>query len=180
MILVEGDDDEAFLECVLQNLNIQGVCVDQIGGGIESLHLVQNKILRAQALGITVFAILGTDTNFEEKRTLCRNTIAKCQLPIENFFLIPNGSGPGTLETLLEGIASDPHNRIYDCLGKYEDCLFELNQDYRNVPMKGKVYAYCDALGISPKPTDRNYSDPDYWNLDAEILRPLKDFLTGL
>ena len=180
LILVEGDDDKVFLDCVLQKFCIQSVGVERIGGGIDSLHLVRNKILRAKASGRRVFAIFYTDTNFEQKYTDCLNTINTQELPIEDFFLIPNGHCPGDLETLLQGIASNPHDRIYDCLVHYEECIHGLNEDYRKVPMKGKVYAYCEALGIAPKPSDRNYLDLKFWNLDAEILLPLRNFLAHL
>ena len=45
---------------------------------------------------------------------------------------------------------------------------------------KGRIYAYCEALGIETHAARRDYSDPSCWDLGTPALEPLKQFLVGL
>lgn len=51
---------------------------------------------------------------------------------------------------------------------------------YRPTAPKGRIYAYCEALGIETNASKRDYANASHWNLDARELEPLKRFLTSL
>ena len=78
---------------------------------------------------------------------------------------------------MLEAIAAEKHKVIHHCFSKYEDCLLDLPHSYTVPGLKAKIYAYCEALGIEPKPEDRDYADDQYWNLEEPALDGLKEFL---
>ena len=105
------------------------------------------------------------------------------QIPEDQVFLIPDHRSPGDLETLLESITNLAHKDIFECLDEYASCLRETSTrvPYSPPDRKGRIFAYCQALGIEPTGTKRDYfAQPEYWNLDAPALQPLSSFLTGL
>ena len=176
-IFAEGISEKVFLRCLLEHLGLRQFNVSIIGGGVSKLPSIANAIFRAHNSGEQVFIILDSDSDFNERSAELQNAVNTLELPISNSFLVPNNGDPGDLETLLLDIAVEQHTGIYDCLFQYEACLRENNPDYCNLPMKGKVYAYCEALGIEPKSGLRDYSERESWNLDSPALEPLKDFL---
>lgn len=104
-------------------------------------------------------------------------------------FLFPNDNDPGVLETLLERIINPNNAPIFDCWEKYEKCLGTKEIEGRSEPLtrpaiKTKIYGYLEALlGESLKQKEqikereRNYKNPDHWNLNAEAIAPLREFL---
>ena len=77
-----------------------------------------------------------------------------------------------------------------DCWQKYEDELKEVRIPTKTPPTltipakKTKIYAYLETLlGETRtqkeliKDPNRNYENVQHWNLDAEYLEPLKEFL---
>lgn len=108
------------------------------------------------------------------------------------FFLLPNNSDNGELETLLQDLIHPSNQVIFDCWQIYENCL----QGYQTTmtdsgqftlpARKTKIYAYLEALvGESGsekekiKERHRNYREQCHWNLDSTHppLKPLKEFL---
>lgn len=104
-------------------------------------------------------------------------------------FLFPNDTDPGALENLLERIINQKNAPIFDCWEKYEICLGFIRIEGRSEPLtrpaiKTKIYGYLEALlGESLKQKEqikereRNYKNPDHWNLEAEAITPLREFL---
>jgi hypothetical protein len=104
-------------------------------------------------------------------------------------FLFPNNQDDGALEELLENIIVNNNKPIFDCWDGYEQCLRSKTIAGRAKPLttpakKSKIYAYLSALlDNSKKQQDlakdpnRDYNNAEHWNLDAEYLKPLKDFL---
>ena len=85
----------------------------------------------------------------------------------------------------------NPNNRpIMDCWEDYEKELVKLDIPGRTPPplttpaKKTKIYGYLEALlGTSKhekeliKEKERDYENTLHWNLDAEYLEPLREFL---
>ena len=93
---------------------------------------------------------------------------------IFSLFLLPDDSRQGELENLLEDISTKKD--IHNCFDEYKDCL-ENNPAYCLPPLKAKIYAYCEAMGVEPRVEKRDYADKKLWDLDSDKLNALKDFL---
>ena len=105
-------------------------------------------------------------------------------------FLLPNNQDIGALEDLLENIINPSNRPILDCWEDYEKGLIKLVIPGRTPPplttpaKKTKIYGYLEALLFDSKSqkeqikeVNRNYENTQHWNLDAEYLEPLKEFL---
>ena len=103
-------------------------------------------------------------------------------------FLLPNNQDAGALEDLLENIINPNNRPILDCWEDYEKELIKLDITGRTPPplttpaKKTKIYGYLEALLFKGqkeqiKEKKRDYENTQHWNLDAEYLEPLKEFL---
>ena len=105
-------------------------------------------------------------------------------------FLLPNDKDAGALEDLLENIINPNNQPVMECWQTYEEKLREVRIPSKTPPTltipakKTKIYAYLETLlGKSRsqkkqiKDANRNYKNTQHWNLDAEYLEPLKEFL---
>ena len=105
-------------------------------------------------------------------------------------FLLPNDKDAGALEDLLEKIISPANQPVMDCWQTYEGELEKVRIPTKTPPTltipakKTKIYAYLETLlGKSKaqkelvKDAKRNYENTLHWNLDAEYLEPLKEFM---
>ena len=105
-------------------------------------------------------------------------------------FLLPNNKDVGALEDLLENIINPNNQPVMVCWQTYEEKLREVRIPSKTPPTltipakKTKIYAYLETLlGKSRsqkkliKDANRNYKNTQHWNLDAEYLEPLKEFL---
>ena len=104
-------------------------------------------------------------------------------------FLFPNNQDAGALEDLLENIINPNNRPIFDCWKNYEDELSKLEIPDRTPPplttpaKKTKIYGYLEALLLKHekekiKDKNRDYENPMHWDLDAEYLERLKEFLS--
>ena len=133
--------------------------------------------------------IFDADEDFETRR---KELLAyKEEYGVEfELFLLPNNKDAGELENLLENIINPNNRPIFDCWENYEQELVKLDIPGRTPPplttpaKKTKIYGYLEALlGESKsqkkmiKEAERKYENPLHWNLDAEYLKPLKEFL---
>ncbi len=133
--------------------------------------------------------IVDADKDFQARQA----EIAKWQQANEvefELFLLPNNQDKGALEDLLENIINPNNRPILDCWEDYEKELVKLEIPDRTPPplttpaKKTKIYGYLEALlGESKsqkeliKEVNRDYENTLHWNLDAEYLEPLKEFL---
>ena len=94
------------------------------------------------------------------------------------------------MEDLLENIINPDNQPVMDCWQTYEGELEKVRIPTKTPPTltipakKTKNYAYLETLlGKSRsqkeliKDAKRNYENPQHWNLDAEYLGALKEFL---
>ena len=138
--------------------------------------------------GINI-AILDADEDIDARRKDILNWKQEHGVEFE-LFLLPNDKDAGTLEDLLENIINPNNRPIFDCWEHYEQELVQIDILGRTPPplttpaRKTKIYAYLEALlGETKnqkeliKEANRNYENPQHWNLDSEYLEPLRSFL---
>jgi hypothetical protein len=131
--------------------------------------------------------IFDADNHFEQRQKEILDWKSKYDLDFE-LFLFPNNKDAGTLEYLLETIINPQNTPIFDCWEDFEACLQTKNTCTNNpltIPAKkSKIYAYMETLHGETdsekekvKDPNRDFKDANCWNLDAETLNPLKNFL---
>lgn len=107
-------------------------------------------------------------------------------------FLFPNNSDPGAIETLLEGIINPINQCVIDCWHEYERNLEKQHIAWKTPPQptcpseKSKIYGYLEALvGTTKsekeliKDQKRDFTIPEHWDLNAQAIQPLKEFLVA-
>ena len=202
LIIVEGDADKKFMKDYYHHLfqeNAPNNSIIHTGelkketGGYNKLtyeiNLHQMRINTDQ--GGTNLVIFDADENFEARRKELLSI--KEQFGVEfELFLFPNDRDKGALEDLLENIINPNNQPIFNCWEDYEKALVELDIPGRTPPplttpaKKTKIYGYLEAL-LGPtkdekeliKERNRKYDNTMHWDLDAEYLEPLKEFLLG-
>lgn len=135
--------------------------------------------------------ILDADADYEARRKDVLDWGQQNGVDFE-LFLLPNDHDAGTLEDLLEHIINPNNRPIFDCWEHYEQELVQLDIPGRTPPplttpaKKTKIYGYLETLLFNSseqkkliKEANRNYENPQHWNLDSEYLEPLKQFLVG-
>jgi len=111
-----------------------------------------------------------------------------------SYYLFPNNSLDGDLETLLEQVINPINRVIFDCWTQYESCLISKNNLYSDngnftIPAKkSKIYSYLECLLPNTKKgkekvkdPKRNYLNTDHWHINDlhnPYVRKLKDFLS--
>ncbi len=192
-IFVEGVADARFIKQYIGHL--YGDVVDDerlvILKGWDNLKTEATAIRMhsMSANGGVNLVIVDTDKDFQIRK----DEIAKWQQANRvqfELFLLPNNHDAGTLEDLLENIINPNNRPIFDCWVHYEQELVQIDIPGRTPPplttpaKKTKIYGYLEALlGETKsqkeliKEANRNYENPQHWNLDAEYLEPLKAFI---
>ena len=193
-IFVEGVADARFIKQYIGHL--YGDVVDDerlvILKGWDNLKTEATAIRMhsMSANGGVNLVIVDTDKDFQIRK----DEIAKWQQANRvqfELFLLPNNHDAGTLEDLLENIINPNNRPIFACWEHYEQELVQTDIPGRTPPplttpaKKTKIYGYLEALlGETKsqkeliKEANRNYENPQHWNLDDEYLEPLKKFLS--
>ena len=202
-IFVEGDGDKRFIEDYLQFLSSQdpqfvlpqdwknNINVAKGWTNLDSPlgQAHRNIMLRTTRKGGVNLVIFDADKDATSRRIELEGTKAKFGLSYE-VFLFPNNKESGALEELLEQIINPQNQCILDCWKDYEAELSQQHIAWKNPPQptspssKSKIYAYLEALvGESRSQKDkikdpnRDFLNPNHWDLAAKGLISLKDFL---
>lgn len=192
-IFVEGIADEVFFRQYLHHL--YGIIVPynriQRLDGWTNLKgsTWQQRMRTNMANGGANIVIIDADDDIDARRSDILAWKTGNDLDFE-LFLLPNDQDAGALEDLLENIINPNNRPILDCWEDYEKKLIKLDIPSRTPPplttpaKKTKIYGYLEALlGTSKrekeliKEKERDYENTQHWNLDAEYLEPLKEFL---
>ena len=193
LIVVEGIADETFIRQYLYHLFGQKVPDNFIlrTNGKDNLKssVAINRMRSMTDQGGINLVIFDADNNFETRRASILEWKKQNGLEFE-LFLLPNNQDKGELEDLLENIINPNNRPIMECWEHYEKELVTLDIPGRTPPplttptKKTKIYGYLEALlGTSEsdkkkiKEREREYHNTLHWNLDAEYLLPLKEFL---
>ena len=193
LIVVEGIADETFIRQYLYHLFGQKVPENFIlkTNGKDNLKssVAINRMRSMTDQGGINLVIFDADDDCEARRSSILEWKELNGLEFE-LFLLPNNQDKGELEDLLENIINPNNRPIMECWEHYEKELVTLDIPGRTPPplttpaKKTKIYGYLEAL-LGPSESDkkkikereREYHNPIHWNLDAEYLLPLKEFL---
>jgi hypothetical protein len=192
-VFVEGKADKKFIEDYISHLSGEDFSlnfkVNPIGG-IGELENTKPLFITNDKTGTKNILILDADGKPDGRKSEITAFISKTGIDID-FFLFPNDSGKGDLETLLQEIINLKNKAIFECWDAYEVCLsskenvYSTNKNYTTPARKTKIYAYLEAmLGTSKaqkellKEEKRNYQEVNHWDLNHSFLDPLKSFLS--
>ena len=183
-IIVEGDADMKFFEDYYHHLfqekapegSITLPIKEDKKGGYKKLFKEEaiNPLKENSAYGVKNLVIFDADKDIEARRKELLTIQEQYDVEFELFLLPIN-----------------PNNQpVMDCWQKYEDELNEVRIPTKTPPTltipakKTKIYAYLETLlGETRtqkeliKDPNRNYENTLHWNLDAEYLEPLREFL---
>lgn len=190
-LYVEGIADKVFFKQYLQHcfgivvpeeriVNLEGWT------NIKGLAALRRMRSTTDNGGVNI-ALLDADKDIDARRKDILNWKQEHDVEFE-LFLLPNNHDAGTLEDLLENIINPSNRPIFDCWEHYEQELVQIDIPGRTPPplttpaKKTKIYGYLEALLEREqkdliKERNRNYENPQHWNLDAEYLEPLKQFI---
>ena len=198
-IIVEGDADIKFFKDYYHYLfhekapqgSITLPIVGDKTGGYKKLFLEEaiNPLKENNAYGIINLVIFDADKDIEARRKELLAIKERFNVEFE-LFLMPNNQDAGALEDLLENIINPDNQPVMDCWQTYEGELEKVRIPTKTPPTltipakKTKIYAYLETLlGETRtqkeliKDPNRNYENALHWNLNAEYLDPLKEFL---
>lgn len=163
--------------------------------GIGNLfnQAILNQIKLAQEIGEQVVVFADADTKakksgYEDRKSEIESGMINNEVSF-SYFLYPNNQDDGDVENLMESaVRRDLHPIFFECFEDYEKCVSGAKDDNGchkyNVPnLKSKLHTYMTAQKLSRKYRDRLgrgdwlFDNKDYWDLNVEDLRPLKDFL---
>lgn len=193
-IFVEGIADEVFFRQYLHHL--YGIIVpdnriQRLDGWTNLKGSTWQQRMRTNTANErTNIVIIDADDDIDARRSDILAWKTENDLDFE-LFLLPNNQDAGALEDLLENIINPSNRPILDCWEDYEKELIMLDIPGRTPPplttpaKKTKIYGYLEALlGTSKrekeliKEKERDYENTQHWNLDAEYLKPLKEFIS--
>jgi hypothetical protein len=197
-IFVEGTADKKFLEdyinYIFPDIKVSNQTIIDTGGWTNIISKKEkgediiNQMQRNNADDGINLVIFDADNDFSARKKEIEQWRTDKNLDFE-LFLFPNNTETGTLEDLLEKIILDKNQPIFDCWNGYERCLQSKTILGREKPLtmpakKTKIYGYLEALlGETKKEKEqikereRNYTNAEHWNLDADYLNTLKEFM---
>lgn len=199
MIIVEGEADKKFFENYYHHLfhekapwgSIIHPGKDEDTGGYQKLRKEDaiNALKQNTDAGGKNLVIFDADNDCETRRRELLTIKEEFGVEFE-LFLLPNDRETGALEDLLENIINPVNQSVMDCWATYEGELEKVRIPIKTPPTltipakKTKIYAYLETLlGTSRsqkkliKDANRDYENSLHWNLNAEYLEPLKEFL---
>lgn len=196
-IFVEGEADKRFISQLILVL-LDGKTVEDhifVTNGWKSLvtpakeTLYINQMNKTSDNGGVNLVIFDADDDIDDRRNDLLSWKKRHGVDFE-LFLMPDDHTPGELEDLLVGIINPENKPVFDCWKKYEESLSHVSIPWRNgepltIPAKKtKIYAYLETLlGKSRKQKElikenkRDYTNKNHWNLKADTIRQLSDFL---
>lgn len=191
-IIVEGDADVKFFRDYCLYLFGEKISNDRFiktdgWNGLIKDDVRQRLRSMTDNGGINI-VIFDADADTEKRRTEISEYKTEYGLDFD-LFLLPNNQSAGALEDLLENIINPNNQPIFDCWNDYEEELRQVTIPGREKPLttpakKSKIYCYLETLhGTSKsqkkmiKDANRDYLKKEHWNLDAEYIKPLKEFL---
>ena len=194
LIIVEGDADKKFVEDYYHHLFRMVAPKDSIyaSGGYKNLSnesILQRMRMNTDQGGVNL-VIFDADDDYEARWKELSSIKERDGVEFE-LFLFPDNRDAGALEDMLENIINTRNRPILDCWENYEKELVQLQIEGRTPPplttpaKKTKIYGYLEALlGESKnekkkiKEKERDYENTLHWDLDADYLERLKEFLT--
>ena len=200
LIIVEGEADKKFIKDYYHHLFKTSAPKNSIihtgdlsgdTGGYKKLASeinLQQMRMNSDQGGVNL-VIFDADSDYQVRWEELSSLKGQYGVEFE-LFLFPNNQDAGALEDLLENIINPNNRPIFDCWKNYEDELSKLEIPGRTPPplttpaKKTKIYGYLEALLLKHekekiKDKKRDYKNPLHWDLDAEYLEKLEEFIGG-
>ncbi|WP_421977974.1 DUF3226 domain-containing protein [Roseivirga seohaensis] len=181
-IVIEGETDFKFLKDFIEHrfstTNIDRE--DFLITGTNNLKPERSRILSANERGESVLVIFDSDKNLGVAKERVEKQALKFDLKLAGQFYFPNNESSGNLETLLRQIINPARSGVLECIDHYGKCIGQHHiNELRSFDEKAKVFIYVDSftVGGKGKPDQVDYKEKLLWNLDAEYLQPLYEFL---
>jgi hypothetical protein len=192
-IFVEGIADARFFKQYIHHLFGEEVADERIVPLKRWNNLkTEASVLRMRSMsanGGIHLVFIDADKDFQNRKVEIEKWKQANGVEFE-LFILPNNKDKGALEDLLENIINPNNQPIFGCWEDYEKELVRLDIPGRTPPplttpaKKTKIYGYLEALlGESKiqkemiKEANRDYKNTQHWNLDAEYLGTLKEFI---
>ncbi|MDJ0616994.1 MAG: hypothetical protein QNJ63_09645 [Calothrix sp. MO_192.B10] len=205
LLLVEGRDEVNFFDALLKHIKIQDIQVIEVGGKDKFKNEFPALLYASDFSKVKSYAIVrDADTNAGATLASIQKLLKDYNQPVPNqhgavedtgnlkvgIFIMPGNAEEGMLEDLcLETIQNHP---VLNCTEKYLSCLEtnldilengELKQAGKHYFPKNRakarmhsflagMYEYVPRAGLAAK--------KGYFDLDADILSDLKQFLLRL
>lgn len=196
-IFIEGTE-ENFLKEIIYLIDNEKFVDDEIEfvntGGYTNLENIENKLRDNFDSGINNLIIFDADYEhndggFKTRFSKIQNTINGMGVSAD-IFLFPNNNDDGDFELLLENCINNEHKGLLDCFDNYTNCVDNYSKTeskkYIIPDRKAKMYSYISAFPRSRKKLEKfknkkewEFGNPEYWNLQSESLKPLKEFLSN-
>ncbi len=172
-LLVEGKSDLAFVEyiCEISGIvlgeNMSIVDMQGKGGLARTLASLEPELARGESIAV----ILDADKSFGSSKKETEKIISDRSV---DFFLAPNHSDPGNLETLL--LSTVDENDVILCFDEYIECLEEKGFNTYTVDNKAKLYAYT-KLTFDKTPEKSFDSNERHWDLGHPKFSAINEFV---
>ncbi|MFY7825898.1 MAG: DUF3226 domain-containing protein [Flectobacillus sp.] len=205
IILVEGKDDKAFIEYLIQGVEVKEFSVDILGGlnkdaltrrlaslktsflknpfGKLGIIIDQDSFTKEERLAFVNECLQESfDIQLSDSQLFIDLTIDEIPLQIACYFV--NIDGTGELESLLTRIKTNP-SPYADCLQQWQNCLSEKVSQKEFDKLWVHYYLKYDTATHQERQQAGRYCTLEYslqhkshiWDLDSPILNELKGFL---
>lgn len=175
---VEGISDEVFLKSILNRIDNYQYEIITVGGW-EKIVLAKNSFKYNNDLGYKNIIFFDADADSKKRREEILSKFEDIKL-IDDIFLFPDNENPGDLETILLSIINPKNTSINDCFDEYKKCIESLSIDNSYLDNKTKVFTYLSLLNKKAKEQNRDYSDPDAWNLEHDLILKIEQYLNKI
>ena len=175
---VEGNSDLVFLKSILNRIDNYQYEIITVGGW-EKIVLAKNTFKYNNDLGNKNIVFFDADADSKKRREEILSKFKDIKL-IDDIFLFPDNENQGNLETILLSIINPKNTSINDCFDEYKKCIEGLSIDNSYLNNKTKVFTYLSLLNKEPKEQNRDYSDPDAWNLEHDLILKIEQYLNKI
>ncbi len=149
-------------------------------GGNTNLSEVKTQLSRTTDAGLGNFIVFDGDCIKNKEGSLAVRE--ELQRELEEYsltaqiFLLPDNETDGCVETLMKNCVV--RKDILDCFECYLGCLQGHGIKLIKNLEKSRIFAYMEAVNPQfSKITVEDFFNPEWWDLDAEVLIPLRTFL---
>ena len=186
-LLIEGKDAEGFFEAMGRRLNLNAIQLQNFGGIADLRRFLHafvrmSDFSRVKTIGIVRDAEGSELGAFKSVRAALENASlpvpgAIGQLegyhPAVSVMILPGGGRAGMLETLLwETIPDD----VRCCIDSFFTCIEDLREEALHRRHKARAMAYLSTKR-KPLVSVGDAARKTYWDLDHEVLKPVREFL---
>ena len=204
-IFIEAKDKKTpeceFLKAILNKLGVSSgeyeiITTNGYTNLMDSVDASNINVLRANTdAGGKNLVIFDADSEkndggFAKRREYLLTRRDKLGLAFD-LFLWPDNQHDGDVEILMESIArKDLYPEVFECFEKYEHCISQRKNDqgepyYVTPNRKNKLHTFFTSLPISNSKKRKTgqgawlWDEADIWDIDAESLNPIKEFLSN-